>query len=79
MCDGVERILRKLEAQIRVKGNLILLEVLTVEKTRRDYSCRWSYMESGSSIGVHGSSPRYTEVRTWRLQGGEDIFVKVEC
>ena len=54
--------------------------MLTVKKTRRDYSCRWSHMESGSSSGAHGVSQvqctwmfdAWMNPRWWR------IFAKVE-
>ena len=80
MCDGVERILRKLGAQSRVTRNLIFGLVLTVIKTRRDYSCRWSHMESGSSSGAHGVSQVQC---TWRFDARTNsrwwrIFAKVE-
>ena len=35
---------------------LIFARVLTAKKTGRDYSCRWSHMEPGSSSGAHGVS-----------------------
>ena len=80
MCDGIERILRKLGAQSRVTRNLIFARVLTVMKTRRDYSCRWSHMESESSSDAHGVSQVQC---TWRFDARTNsrwwrIFVKVE-
>ena len=54
--------------------------MLTVKKTRRDYSCRWSHVESGSSSGAHGVSQVQC---TWRFDAQTNsrwwrIFAKVE-
>ena len=54
--------------------------MLTVKKTRRDYSCRWSHMESGGSSGAHGVSQVQC---TWRFDARTNsrwwrIFAKVE-
>ena len=51
-----------------------------MKKTRRDYNCRWSHMESGSSSGAHDVS----QVKcTWRFDARTNsrwwrIFAKVE-
>ena len=54
--------------------------MLTVKKTRRDYSCRWSHMESVSSRDAHGISQVQC---TWRFYARTNsrwwrIFAKME-
>ena len=51
-----------------------------MKKTRRDYSCRWDHMESGSSNDAHGVSQIQC---TWRFDAPTNsrwwrIFAKVE-
>ena len=51
-----------------------------MKKKRRDYSCRWSHMESGSSSSAHGVSQVQC---TWRFEAQMNprwwrIFAKVE-
>ena len=53
---------------------------MTAKKTRRDYNCKWSHMESGSSSGAHGLFPVQC---TWRFDAWMNprwwrIFAKVE-